>query len=755
MLKSLPQKVGIICLMALSLSQVRSQCIESLEGYPSNFNTLDIFGQSFTACETGVLKQLDLPIHTFNPDLYDATLSIYQGEGYSGTLLHQQEIEVYAEWFAFYEYPLTSGIQVDQNSKYTIAIDFKGNYCGWWAHYGDLYPNGTMFWNPNEVDNYDFGFVARIEPEIPENIWIGEINSNWHTAANWSLQEVPNELQIAIIPQLGDNFMPIISDDAQVKSLQIFDGGSLLLDHNQELTVHHTLMNYGTAEFLGMVNILNDEFESEILGNNTFSHLKINNTVFLTEPVMVTDLLDLSSGYLMNMGSNLKVAKTEETKGHIYFPDNNVMGDIVIERKYNNQEGVQLISSPVGNTTLGETDVINSSGFEKKSLNQLVIKSFDEAQALEDFDNGWIVQSDIDAPLKRGAGYAADLPRDAVISYEGEVSSQSQLVSASFTSSNNLMNNGWHLLGNPYPSILDWESIGGSKTLDKAIYFWNNELQQFEVYMNDIRTLNADRYIQPMEGFFVRTSGISEVEVEYNEVAVKPDDIYDAPLMEVWNDPLYRLTVEGNGYVDETVFVFSDYGNDEFQGDLDAYKMTSLNGEIHSLASMNQIGESFAINTLPMFYEPSSYKLNVEVKKEGEYTFKESEIVNFTDNQEVYIEDKTTGDFHKISDEDFTVQLSPDADPNRFVLHFGLKDIEINGSDFVDIFSDGQDVIINILNDADYHVEIYSTLGQRVYNNPFSNKNSFLRVNIDSGSGYYMVKIHNEDQAHVQKIFIH
>ncbi|NND77253.1 MAG: T9SS type A sorting domain-containing protein [Flavobacteriales bacterium] len=743
----------VLCLIISEFSF--AQCSVDVVQMTSNFNSNNVFGQSFTPCLSGELYQLDLPIHTFNPGTATATLSILEGDGYDGQILLEQEILVEHPWDEFHVYPLSQTIPVLEDQVYTIAVDFKGHYCGWWAAFNDLYSGGSMYWDPVNQPTYDFNFKAHFDPVSPENIWIGLVSSDWHDPVNWSLNAVPDQYSVATIPLLTDNYVPIIGSDAEVKSLQIFDGGSLVLDHDQELKVFHTIMNYGTAEFHGMVNIINQNSQAEILGDNEFSHLKINNTVFLTEPVMVTDLLDLSSGYLMNMGSNLKVHKNDETKGHVYYPDNNIMGDIIIERKYDKDAGVRLISSPVEDAILGDIAVTEADKPGERSLNQLSIRSYDESMGQMRFDNGWIVHTSSDAPLRKGLGYAANFPGGATLAFDGEVSSETNLINATFTSASSLMNSGWHLLGNPYPSILDWESIEGANSLDNAIYFWNNKEQQFEVYLNDLRTFDADRYIQPMEGFFVHTGENTDVKVEYVEAAIIPEEVFEEDQQQVWTMPLYRLKVEGENYRDESVLLFSMFGKDDFQGELDALKMMTLNPEAISLATINPSGEYFAINTIPELNGThKSIPLYTNFPNNGEYTFATSEMINFANRENVFLEDKYTGKVHNLSDGPVTVEIGNNSKEHRFILHFGFKNMGAVGTTLADIFSDNDDIVINVLEEGNYQVEVFSALGQRVYDNPFSNKASFIRINKQLNQGTYIVKVYNEEFTQVEKVFI-
>src|SRR4029077_10878591 len=130
----------------------------------------------------------------------------------------------------------------------------------------------------------------------------------------------------------------------------------------------------------------------------------------------------------------------------------------------------------------------------------------------------------------------------------------------SFTSSGVLLNDGWNLVGNPFPSTIDWNSpTGWTRTnLDGAIHTTDNggTLIQYAYWNGIAGTNGGSRYIASGQGFWVKASAAGPV-LQANEnskaSAAQTRFFREAPLTN-----LLRITMKIGSTRDETVIHFRE-----------------------------------------------------------------------------------------------------------------------------------------------------------------------------------------------------
>jgi len=128
--------------------------------------------------------------------------------------------------------------------------------------------------------------------------------------------------------------------------------------------------------------------------------------------------------------------------------------------------------------------------------------------------SGWVSYSAGTLPLVPLEGYAVNFgsvtaPHTADVT--GEVNNGS--VSVTLFNNNNAYTKGFNLAGNPYPSPVDWNAAGWTKTgIDNALYFFRTSTTDeyggtYSSYVNGISSDGvADNIIPSMQGFFVHVS---------------------------------------------------------------------------------------------------------------------------------------------------------------------------------------------------------------------------------------------------------
>ena len=238
---------------------------------------------------------------------------------------------------------------------------------------------------------------------------------------------------------------------------------------------------------------------------------------------------------------------------------------------------------------------------------------------------------------------------------------------------------GWNLLGNPYPSAVDWDADPGwTKTnIGNAIYMWDATNENYTTYLGRSEDVgvavnvdnSADASIIPkMQAFFVKASGSSPSIASTNEVRVhsSKEIIGNA---RVGSDFEYvKIGVEGDdGFSDELLIRSNGLATNGFDPKYDAFKLLSTSGNVPQVYSFNEFQEPMAINSIRDELNNLVIPLGFESQQVGEFTFnlKDKNLVG----TELVLVDKKEGKTTNLLTETYTFFYSGFA-ADRFELHF-------------------------------------------------------------------------------------
>lgn len=315
---------------------------------------------------------------------------------------------------------------------------------------------------------------------------------------------------------------------------------------------------------------------------------------------------------------------------------------------------------------------------------------------------------------------------------------------------------GYHLIGNPYPSAIDWDHQNITKTnLDNAIYFWNPLYSGYSTYVdgvgNNPETTNA--IIPPMQGFFVRVDAIGHTGslALKNEARVHPDKtIYKRT-----EDKILRINVSGAEGGDQTAVRFKALSTEGFDSYYDARKLCGGFG-IPQLYSVTSDAVEMAINTLPSIEENGLVNIGFAADIPDLYEITVSGIENFDQNTAIYLEDifeNNTIDLRVVSNYFFT--YSTGDDPDRFRLHFSntMNNHDTDGTS-TNIYSAGNSIYINgLAHEKIIRIEIFNIIGQKILEK-VSTENGFHKITIREGKGIFFVRITSGGKTIVKKVYI-
>jgi hypothetical protein len=377
----------------------------------------------------------------------------------------------------------------------------------------------------------------------------------------------------------------------------------------------------------------------------------------------------------------------------------------------------------------------------------MYLRGFDEANA------GWgsyIVPTDVE--LNPMQGYELFSAYSATRYFEGtpNFGDYSQVVSS--------LNDGWNLIGNPYPCYIDWQSgtrnpAGWQRgSIASAIYYTDaSGSGNYSVYIpgSDDASINkGSRFIPPMQGFFVKAKQSGAISV--NKQAIAPEvEISDFIL----HNTALKFKVESNGYSDETVVRFNSSSSFSFDDEFDAYKMTGIE-DAPSLFTSLEDGTQMAINTMPSLSSALEIPISLTCNSEREFKLTVSGTSNFEFRYPLTLLDKATNTFIDLRvDSTYIFSHSPLSDPNRFTLQFevvsGINDLTDNQTGITMI--DGN-IKINGQENRKCTVDVYGMDGKLVLHTS-GTLSPDMMVPFQNNHGIYLVKVTTNTTSYARKLY--
>lgn len=316
-----------------------------------------------------------------------------------------------------------------------------------------------------------------------------------------------------------------------------------------------------------------------------------------------------------------------------------------------------------------------SSPFQNTSSNQFGTKiySYNEPLASDNWLYGWEVA--VNENMQPGKGYDVYKNIDTIIKMNGEFNSGTVEQILTYTDGIEIEEHeGWNLVGNPYPSAIDWDAESGwTKTnISDAIYIWDKDKQNFVTYVSGTGVNGGSRYIPPMQGFFVKVNtpgtGILRMtnEVRNQNVGIK------LKVASGFKNEL-RFKVSGTSYSDETVVRFNPNAQEDFDQSLDANKKFSTNPSVPQIYSIDINKNPLTVNTLPENDEYQIVTILQNIQTEGEYTLEVEGISSFDFSKTIYLEDLELDSLIDLTTTQEYKYYSKIVQNNaRFKLHIGM-----------------------------------------------------------------------------------
>jgi len=314
---------------------------------------------------------------------------------------------------------------------------------------------------------------------------------------------------------------------------------------------------------------------------------------------------------------------------------------------------------------------------------------------------------------------------------------------------------GWNFVGNPYPSAIDLGAPGNVlpgytwTNLDNTVYLWNGV--QYASYnpFTGASINSGTRYVPSMQSFFVKANDFSPVLTFPNSARVHSAQ---ANYKDSWDGQLMNLLIEGNGYSDETLILTFGQATEKFDSKYDAHKMWGIDDapQLYSIAS----GEKYGINVLPEISADDVIPVGLRVGVEKEYIVSLNQIEQFESYEGVWLEDLKSGTIvNLLESPDYSFVSKPGDDEQRFMIHFKEPQTNSSAESEISIYSFNDRVYVRSYGNPIESLEIYDMLGHKIINQENLNTEE-TDVEMNSGMGYYLVKVYTNSGFKTEKVFI-
>jgi hypothetical protein len=267
---------------------------------------------------------------------------------------------------------------------------------------------------------------------------------------------------------------------------------------------------------------------------------------------------------------------------------------------------------------------------------------------------------DVRAPINSGT-----------ISYNGFVS---------FTSSGTLANDGWNLVGNPYPSTIDWDAVGWTRTgINNAIYMKDNGLASpvYATYVGGVGANGGSRFIPIGQAFLVKSDG-GPINFQATE-NVKVGGTQTTFFREGAISDILRIALRQGSISDESVIRFSDEATSAFDQQSDAYKIK--NPTTFNLSSTTSDGSKLVINSLPKLGCTTTIPMDISDVLPGKYSLDFSQLESFSQDVGITLVDDFLGgsiDIRLNASYEFEVTNDSKSFGNRFKISIAQSPVKVD-----------------------------------------------------------------------------
>lgn len=497
-----------------------------------------------------------------------------------------------------------------------------------------------------------------------------------------------------------------------------------------------------------------------VIAVNAESVLNIDKNISLKNiSVKPGGRLTLKNGLTLNTKSLVLQSDPTGTTETATFVDNNLVASPSVTatvQQYLTSGRNWYISSPVSAST--------SKVFTASSEHPLYW--YDEAHGST---AQWAQITNTSTPLVPLKGYIANLATSGYVSFTGTLNTGTQSITVYRTAGQK--KEGFNLVGNPYPSYLDWDLATKTNLINTIWYRTKNtNTYVFDTYNSTggIGTNNTGKgivtkHIPPMQAFWVRveagkTSGTLTVDNTMRSHS-QGGNPFKSPAQLNSSQSVVRMQISNGVNSDEAIVYFNNNASDGY----DNYDSPKMSNESKSIPEIYTLAgnEQMCINGLNSIKYNEELPLGFNTEKANTFTLQATEISNFDADTKIILKDNLLNTMQELTvgtAYNFSSDITNTT--NRFSLIFKSTGITTNLNQglvkpAITAFEDiNGHIVVSfegiIAGQGD--IKVYNSFGQIVENAVLQSPITVLNKILPTG--VYFIKINYKSFDYCQKIHL-
>jgi len=535
----------------------------------------------------------------------------------------------------------------------------------------------------------------------------------------------------------------------------------------------------------------------------TFNNITISN---IASPVSVSVQSNVDLIGILTLGANAKFDADGSSDAAVFtllstddFPvaedasiaalpaTAQVIGDVTVQRFFRPADNFdRFISSPISDgpvsqlqaaTPLGTFPV--TGGFTGTSFpctgcnnNGHNLRYYREADAgpINTGYKGWITTSNAQT-LVPGVGYDAYMwngVANTTISYRGTINRGNINLGIVTTPASNSITHtsngvpaadGWNLVGNPYPSAIQWNNgAGWSRTnIDPTVWVWDVVGRVWHSF--NANTLVGDLtngVIATGQGFWVYAPSPGAASITINEQAKSTSGTGSYYRQRENTVATLKVSLQYLDFTDNAFLLIDENATQNFDIGLDAPKL-QLGIERLSVSLMDPDDNKLAHYAVNEVAE-NEIPVSILAEAEGDYTLSFNSINNFPDFEQYYLIDSYLNISSKISEGGYHFEMNSTSLANTTRFHLSRNPV-VQPEYTIQIIcypnpTSGQ-LSIEVNSENVQDISLISQVGTVVRSIPFEVVGNLTKADVnmsDCSRGIYFIKVVTKGKLFIEKI---